>query len=139
LPAASDAVADATGPSGAAVSFPLPTASDTGDGVVAVTCDHATGSTFAIGTTVVACVATDNHGNSATSSFQVTVRNTRPPVIGKVPGTDAQNQLIAFATSLQGATVNYTNPRATDSAGRELPVNCPPASGTRFAAGQTTV
>jgi hypothetical protein len=72
--------AEATGPSGAAVSYSA-TATDLVDGSRPVTCDHASGSTFPLGTTTVQCTATDTHNNTANGSFTVTVRDTTPPTI----------------------------------------------------------
>ncbi|MHB8632513.1 MAG: HYR domain-containing protein [Thermoplasmatota archaeon] len=48
-------------------------ASDLVDGAVAVSCAPASGSTFALGDTLVGCGATDAHGNSASGNFTVTV------------------------------------------------------------------
>ncbi len=72
--------AEATGPSGASVTYTA-TASDLVDGARPVTCDHASGSTFPLGTTTVQCTATDTHNNTAHGSFTVTVRDTTPPQI----------------------------------------------------------
>src|SRR4051812_8440428 len=71
LPA--DVTTDATSASGAPVSFTA-IASDAVDGAVPVTCDPASGSTFAVGTTTVTCSATDAAGNPAQGTFTVTVR-----------------------------------------------------------------
>jgi len=68
----SDITAQATGPSGAVVTFSA-TAEDAVDGVVPVVCIPASGSTFPLGTTKVDCSATDTSGNKATGSFKVTV------------------------------------------------------------------
>lgn len=64
---------NATSPDGATVAWTAPTASDSVSGSVPVTCAPASGSTFAIGTTHVECSATDEAGNAATASFDVTV------------------------------------------------------------------
>jgi hypothetical protein len=68
----SDITAEATGPSGAPVSY-ITSASDLVSGTVTVTCSPASGSTFPIGTTTVACSATDGAGNTANGSFSVRV------------------------------------------------------------------
>jgi hypothetical protein len=78
LPAA--ITAEATGPAGTAVAYTA-TASDVVEGSVAVTCAPASGSTFAAGTTVVSCSATDSAGNTARGTFNVTVLDTTPPQI----------------------------------------------------------
>src|SRR4051812_10958299 len=71
LPA--DVAVDASSASGAAVTYSA-TASDDTDGTVAVSCDHASGSPFPVGTTAVACTATDAAGNAANGTFDVVVR-----------------------------------------------------------------
>ncbi len=72
---------EATGPSGAVATYATPTASDLVDGAVAVSCAPASGSTFALGTTPVNCSATDAHGNTASTSFNVNVQDTTPPSV----------------------------------------------------------
>jgi hypothetical protein len=64
---------DAVGPSGAAVTY-FVVATDAVDGAVTVSCSPASGSMFAIGTTVVDCSAIDAHANRATGNFSVTVK-----------------------------------------------------------------
>ena len=78
LPA--DITAEATGPNGAVVTYTA-TANDNLDGPVPVTCVPPSGSTFPLGTTTVQCSATDAHGNIATGSFTITVRDTTPPTV----------------------------------------------------------
>ncbi len=63
----------ATSAAGASVSFEAATATDIVDGSVPTSCDHATGSVFGLGTTMVTCSARDKAGNVATKSFRVTV------------------------------------------------------------------
>ena len=46
------------------VSYTLPVATDTQDAAPAVTCDKASGTKFAVGTTTVTCTATDANGNA---------------------------------------------------------------------------
>ncbi|HZP48071.1 MAG TPA: DNA/RNA non-specific endonuclease [Vicinamibacterales bacterium] len=62
----------ATSPAGATVTFTA-SATDDVDGTVPVACTPASGSVFAIGTTVVACSAHDAAGHAASGSFQVVV------------------------------------------------------------------
>lgn len=69
-----DITVDASGASGAAVSFTRPTARDARDGQVDVTCDREPDTVFPVGTTTVTCTASDDAGNRATVSFQVTVK-----------------------------------------------------------------
>lgn len=70
LPA--DRTVDATSPAGATVSYSA-SASDGADPSPGVSCTPASGSVFAIGTTSVACTATDHVGNAADGTFTVTV------------------------------------------------------------------
>lgn len=60
-------------PTGRVVTFSEPTATDIVDRSPSVICDHATGDTFAVGTTRVTCTATDASRKSATATFDVTV------------------------------------------------------------------
>jgi Tol biopolymer transport system component len=63
---------DATTPAGATVNYTA-SASDGADPNSAVSCSPAPGSVFTIGTSTVACTATDHVGNTANGSFSVTV------------------------------------------------------------------
>ena len=122
-----------SGPSGAGVAYTNPTATDTVDGTVPVTCSPASGTTFAIGTTAVTCTATDAHGNKAQTSFTVTVADTPPTISGTPANMNVE------ATSSSGATVTYPGPSATDAGGSPVPVSCQPSSGSTFPTGTTTV
>ena len=66
----------ATGLNGAVANWAAATATDLFDGSVQVTCDHASGSVFPIGTTTVNCFAVDNAGNRAQGKFAITVQRT---------------------------------------------------------------
>jgi hypothetical protein len=123
--------AEATGPNGAIVSYSA-TAIDDHDGPVPVTCDHASGSVFAIAFTTVQCTASDSHGNIAHGSFTVTVRDTTPPVLS-LPAS-----LTAEATGPGGAAVSFSATSA-DIVDGSVPVTCNPASGSTFPLGTTTV
>lgn len=72
IAAHADAYATTTA-SSSAVEYVLPAATDNVDASVGVTCAPASGSSFAIGTTTVSCMAQDAAGNAATSSFSVIV------------------------------------------------------------------
>jgi len=56
------------------------------------------------------------------------------PLFAGVPDT-----ITAYATSTQGANVNYTTPTATDAADGPVDVSCAPESGSQFKPGTTTV
>ncbi len=123
--------AEATSASGAVVTYTA-TATDLVDGSRPVTCDHASGSTFPIGSTTVQCTATDTSGNTAHGSFSVLVRDTTPPALS-LPAN-----ITAEATSASGAVVTYTA-TATDLVDGSRPVTCDHASGSTFPLGSTTV
>jgi len=128
-----DITTEATGPSGAAVSFTA-SANDLVDGAITPTCDHASGSTFPLGTTLVTCSATDAAGNTGSASFSVTVVDTTAPFISGTP-----SNITKEATSAAGATATYTSPTANDLVSGSVAVTCSPASGSTFALGTTTV
>ncbi|WP_181952603.1 PxKF domain-containing protein [Vulcaniibacterium gelatinicum] len=125
---------EATGPSGAVVTYTSPATTDLVDGVGTATCLPASGSTFPLGTSTVTCTAADAAGNAATpTQFQVTVADTTPPVIA------AHADVSATAASSAGAVVSYTPPTATDLVDGPVAVTCTPASGSTFPVGPSTV
>ena len=65
-------------PSGATLGYIAPTATDLADPAPVVTCSRASGASIPVGTTTVACTATDAAGNQASASFTVTVRYQAP-------------------------------------------------------------
>lgn len=91
---------EATSGSGATVTYTAPTASDNADGTVSVSCAPSSGSTFAIGASTVTCSASDRAGNSSSSTFTVTVRDTTAPSVSlSVP---------ASAATLSGSSVTIS-------------------------------
>ena len=128
-----DLVADATGPSGATVSYTVPGATDAVDGTVSVTCTPASGHGFALGHATVHCTAQDAAHNVAHSSFDVVVHDTTPPAI------QAHADLVVEAGGPSGSTVTYTSPSASDAVDGAVSVLCAPASGSLFGLGHTTV
>ena len=101
-------VVNATGPPGAPVSFSA-TANDLVDGPRRVTCVPASGSTFAIGATTVACSASDTHGNIAVGSFVVYVESAaeqlldlKSAVAGVGPGNSLTAKVNSAIQSVQG-------------------------------------
>lgn len=95
------------------------------NGSVPVTCDPASGSTFPVGTTVVACYAYDAQDNFGIAFFNVTVSS--GPVL------TLPSNIVVEGTSA-GAVVSFTV-TATDNA----TISCTPASGSTFPLGTTTV
>ncbi len=82
--------AQATSTAGALVTFTKPTATDDIDGNLAVTCNPASGSNFAVGTSTVTCTAVDSSNNHATTTFSVIVSpKTAAPVISSAATTVA--------------------------------------------------
>jgi hypothetical protein len=69
----------ASGPGGAIVTWPSPTAFDIVDQGVPVTCVPPSGSLFPIGTTTVTCSAHDVRNNTSSRTFTVTVLRLPPP------------------------------------------------------------
>lgn len=128
---ANNLVLEATSPAGAVATFG-PTATDSVDPNVPVSCSAASGDTFPLGTTTVTCSARDDSGNGASASFTVDVRDTTAPVI-----SGAADQTIA-ATSATGAVATFT-PTASDVVDTHVPVICSPASGSTFALDATPV
>ncbi len=129
LPAA--ITAEATGPSGATVTFTA-SATDLVDGAITPVCTPNSGSTFGLSDTSVQCSATDAAGNSASGSFTVTVVDTTPPVL------NLPVDITTEGTSASGAVVDYTA-SATDVVDGEITPTCTPASGSTFPVGATTV
>jgi large repetitive protein len=124
---------EATGPSGASVSYSGLSATDTVSGSLAPSCNHPPGSTLPLGTTSVSCTATDGSGNSAGGNFSVTVKDTTPPVLN-VPGGQTVE-----ATGPSGAVVSYSGVSASDTVSGNLTATCSKGSGTAFPLGATTV
>jgi hypothetical protein len=126
--------AEATSPAGATVSFSA-TATDAEDATPPTPiCTPPSGSTFAIGTTSVACTVTDSGGKSDSGSFTVTVSDTTPPTLVGMP-----SDMTLTTGNPAGTTLTYTAPGATDAADPDPEVNCSPASGSAIPVGTTTV
>jgi hypothetical protein len=126
---------NATSADGAVVTADLTAFVLNGGPNLAVTCVPASGSTFPIGTTNVACVAQDG-ARSAQSAFTVTV-------------VDGAPVMDPWAISLAGIAASYADgsprvtyeaPTATDAVDGTATVTCTPASGTgEFAFGRNTI
>ena len=122
---------EALSPEGTVVTFTA-LASDAVDSSVAVACVPASGSTFAIGETVVTCTATDAYDNATTGDFTVAVVDTTPPVL-----TVPEDMVVAAETG-DGAYVDYLV-SASDVADVDVAISCTPPSGGFFADGTTSV
>jgi hypothetical protein len=122
---------EAAGPNGAAATYAA-SASDAVSGGVPVSFGVASGSTFALGTTTVTVTATDAAGNTAPSTFTVTVVDTTAPVIS------APGQPVVAADSAAGVVVNFAA-TAQDSVDGAVSVTYSHPPGSVFAPGQTLV
>ena len=132
--AAPEQVAEATGAAGAVVTYPLPVASDAVDGARPVSCSPAPGSRFPLGRTAVRCTAADSRGHASSTTFDVVVRDTTPPVFRRFPA-DMRKKIDGRGP----VVVTYQQPLATDSVDGRVEVTCDPASGSRLPLGSTIV
>jgi len=126
-----NAVVEATSASGAVYSYAQPTASEEGRSVP-VSCTPASGSTFALGRTVVTCSAVDSSGARGSTDFGVTVQDTTPPAL------HLPRPITVDATSARGARVDWTV-SATDVVDGRSHVSCSDSSGELFPIGRTPV
>jgi hypothetical protein len=122
---------EATGPSGAVAIYSA-SATDLESGIAGLDCVPPSGSTFAVGTTVVTCTAWDNVGNTNVCMFSITVTDTTPPVI-----VCPTNQ-VAQCTGTNGVQVSFT-PTATDIVDGSVAVISTPPSGSYFTVGTNIV
>jgi hypothetical protein len=116
---------EATGADGAAVIYASPATHDIVDGDGSATCTPVSGATFALGTHLVTCNATDVHGNDATATtFAITVIDSTPPAI------DAHDDILGVeATGASGAAMTYDSPATHDIVDSAGTATCVPASG----------
>jgi hypothetical protein len=128
--------ADATGPSGATVTYALPAVTDPDDATPpTAVCTPPSGSVFPIGTTTVTCTATDadDLNSPVSTTFTITVKGTGLAIAQPA-------NITTDATSPSGATVTYPLPAVTDPDNLTPPTAvCTPPSGSVFPIGTTTV
>ena len=106
---------NATSPAGAVVTFEEPSVSDNCS-VASVTCSPVSGSTFAVGTTTVTCIATDGSGNTATCSLTVKVKSAAE----QVGDLSALVQSMLIETGIQNALyVKLQNALTSNIAGKQ--------------------
>jgi len=131
-PLPSSSTTEATGPGGAVVTWTI-AATDNVDPSPTISCDHASGSTFAIMTTTVNCRATDASGNfTVAPPFTVTVQDTTPPAL-TLPG----NQNVETENA-SGKAVTYSV-TASDIVSGSIAPSCNHSSGDTFPIGTTAV
>lgn len=129
-----DETIEATGPGGAVVGYALPTVMDVVSTALVADCLPASGTAFALGSTLVTCSATDAAGNRAVeTSFNVTVQDTTAPQIAD-HGNETRE-----ATGPGGALVTYALPAVFDAVSTNLAATCLPASGSLFGLGAHVV
>jgi hypothetical protein len=120
---------EAAGPTGTVVSFTA-SARNRLEGMLPVTCQPSSGSTFALGQTTVNCEARNRFGLSARGSFRITVQDTTAPQV------DPPQDMIVEATSSAGSRADFA-PFARDPNGR-VDVTCQPPAGSTFPLDKTT-
>ena len=128
-----DITVDCGSGNGATVHYPDPVATDLCDTDVDVVCTPASGSHFDFGTTLVACTATDNKGNSAQCTFSVNVVEDAPLTL------TCPSDITVECTSPAGAVVEYPLPMVSDTCQAPPTPTCNPPSGSVFPIGMTTV
>ena len=117
---------------GAVVHFQISAVDDV-DPAPVVGCQPSSGTTFAVGRTVVTCQAMDGSGKIASGTFDVVVTDTAP-VLDLVPA-----DIVLEATSPAGAKAEWTAPTATDAVDGRIVLACAPASGTILPLGEHAV
>ena len=122
--------AEATSALGAAVTFSPALASDAVS-APQIAHDHLSGSTFPLGSTSVGVTARDAAGNTSSCSFTVDVRDTTTPTI------ECPAEIVAEATSPQGAALSITAPAASDAVSTPTVTLLP--AGPQFLLGGTNV
>ncbi|MHB8586680.1 MAG: right-handed parallel beta-helix repeat-containing protein [Thermoplasmatota archaeon] len=123
LTTVSDIHVVAMGASGVSVSYQAPTWADLQDGTGAASCTPVSGSTFAIGATIVHCSYTDRAGLTGFSNFTVRVA-VAPPVL------DPQQDLTVTASSGDTSAVEFEAPRWRDVVDGSGTATCTPPAGS---------
>ncbi|AKI99369.1 ELWxxDGT repeat protein [Archangium gephyra] len=124
---------EATGASGAPVTFAAAHATDAVTASPEVTYSQASGNTFPVGETAVTVTAKDGAGNEATCSFSVTVRD------GTAPALTCPAAVLVEATGASGAPVTFAAAHATDAVTVSPEVTYSQGSGSTFPVGETAV
>ena len=101
---------------GVVVNYPVPQASDIA-GAATVTCTPPSGSVFPVGTTKVICVATDQSGNSSSTSFDVTVSLSADPVAELVDALNAAINKLNLPPGIKAKLTAYVDKLPTTIAG----------------------
>uniref|UniRef100_UPI0026030D9D HYR domain-containing protein n=1 Tax=uncultured Christiangramia sp. TaxID=503836 RepID=UPI0026030D9D len=125
-----------TGICGAVVTYEAPTATDNCElAEVTLTEGMESGSEFPVGTTTVTYTATDNNGNTATSTFTVMVIDNEAPVV-ECP----ENITVTVGFGIESSIVEYNMAQTTDNcSGETITMTSGIASGEEFPLGVTTI
>lgn len=99
---------EATSSAGAFATF-APIANDAVDGPLPITCAPPSGTAMPLGNTTVQCSSSDSHGNSATGSFSVVVRDTTAPSL------TCPANVTVIETDASGATATFSFATAADA------------------------
>jgi hypothetical protein len=126
-PLPSSTTREATGAGGAVVFWTI-AATDNIDPNPTISCNPASGSTFAIGTTTVHCRATDAAGNFTDAApFDVTVQDTTPPTLS-LPGDqnveteDPGGKAVTFSVTASDIVSGSITPTCNHSSGDTFPI-----------------
>ncbi|MBK6264359.1 HYR domain-containing protein [Marivirga sp. S37H4] len=103
-------------------------------GIVSFVSSHTSGDVFPLGTTEVVYTATDDAGNTSTCTFNVTVKDETMPVFSGCPA-----DISISTTSSCEATVDWTEPSASDNCSTELTATGSHSPGDVFPLGTTEV
>jgi hypothetical protein len=137
ISATSDIIKYVSQTTGTPVTYSIPTAYDDSGLDGSVLCMPMSGTLFIIGTTTVTCTVSDNVGNTATSSFDVTILvldiDLSPPTFSET------EDITKLAINPSGIAVQYFTPTAFDQSPLDGSVTCTPSSGTLFPVGKTIV
>ena len=106
--------------------------------VTNVICVPPSGSTFAVGTNLVTCTATDASGNTASCNFTVTILDTEPPAI-ICPANLVLNPPAEAAAFLPPPTTITFTVTAIDNCDTHASFVCTPPSGSAFSIGTTSI
>jgi len=117
----------------ATVTWTEPTATDV-CGIASLAGDAASGGTFPLGTTVVTYTATDGSGNTASSSFSVTVLDGLAPTISGMPA----DVTVGVDAGTCHSVVSWTEPTATDDCSTPT-LTSTHSSGSAFTLGTTVI
>jgi hypothetical protein len=111
------------------------TVSDNCPGVAVATCNPASGTAFALGTTPVTCSTTDAAGNPGSDPGSVTVSDDEDPVLAACPG----DLFLPIPPGAQSTTLDFGEPAFTDNCSPAGVATCVPAPGDSVPVGTTAV